>query len=55
MREFVIRTALLVDFLLGVPLFCLLILVSPERYVRALQESPRSIKERILKYRRGEL
>ncbi len=51
MREFVIRTCLLIDFLLAIPVFAALIFVDPERYARTLRESEASIHERILKYR----
>jgi len=54
MREFVVRTCLMLDFLISVPVFVLLIWVDPDRYVTSLEQSGHSIGIKLLKYRRGE-
>jgi hypothetical protein len=51
MREFVVRTCLMIDFLFGIPIFVALIWVKPELYADSLAQSGDSIRERILKYR----
>ena len=53
MREFVVRTCIMLDLLGALPLFLLLIWIDPERYVQSLEASPKSIRERILKYRKS--
>lgn len=53
MREFVVRTCLMLDLLCAVPVFVLLMWHDPEAYVKTLEASGPSIRERILKYRRG--
>lgn len=51
-REFVVRTLLLIDYLVSVPVFALLILVSPERYAASLAASGETIRARVLEYRK---
>jgi hypothetical protein len=53
MREFVVRVRLLIDLLLAVPFFAMLIVIDPESYARTLGDSGRSIRLRIVKYRKS--
>jgi hypothetical protein len=53
MREFAVRARLLIDLLLAVPFFAILILIDPESYARTLGDSEKSIRERIVKYRKS--
>jgi hypothetical protein len=53
MREFVVRTCLLIDLLCALPIFAALIFIDPEKYVSTLEASGDSIRKRILKYRKG--
>lgn len=50
-KGFVLRTCLLIDALASIPVFLLLIFVSPERYAAPLAASGETIRERIEKYR----
>ena len=52
MREFVVRTCLMLDLLFAVPAFVALIWCDPELYARTLAQSEESIRQRILKYRK---
>ncbi len=49
------RARLLAEFLLAVPFFVMLIVVDPEYYARTLGDSERSIRKRVLKYRKANL
>lgn len=51
MKGFVVRTLLLMEALGAIPMFLLLLLVSPERYADSLAASGESIRARIRKYR----
>jgi hypothetical protein len=51
MREFFVRTRLLIDLLIAVPFFAVIIVIDPECYAQTLKDSERSIRKRILKYR----
>jgi hypothetical protein len=53
MRETIVRTRLLIDFLLTIPFFITLIVMDPESYAKTLGDSERSIRDRILKYRKA--
>lgn len=53
MREFVVRTCLMLDFLGAIPIFIALIWIDPERYAQTLATSEKSIREKILKYRKS--
>lgn len=53
MRGFVVRTCLLIDLWVAIPIFTLLILIDPERYVKTLEASGPTIRALILKYRSG--
>jgi hypothetical protein len=55
MREVVVRARLLFEFLLAIPLFILLIVIDPEYYARTLGDSERSIRRRVLRYRKAAL
>jgi hypothetical protein len=55
MREVVVRARLLFEFLLAIPLFILLIVINPEYYARTLGDSERSIRRRVLRYRKAAL
>jgi hypothetical protein len=52
-REFVVRTCLMLDLLGAIPIFITLIWVDPEKYAQTLGCSEKGIRERILKYRSG--
>ncbi|HEY1946084.1 MAG TPA: hypothetical protein VGG97_03705 [Bryobacteraceae bacterium] len=52
MREFVVRIRLFFDLLLAVPFFAMLIFIDPESYARTLGDSEKSIRLRIVKYRK---
>jgi hypothetical protein len=53
-KEFVVRTLLLIDFLGAVPVFGLMILVDPDRYIETLVQSGETIRRRVEKYRGDE-
>jgi hypothetical protein len=53
MRETVVRTRLLIEFLLAIPFFIALIVMDPECYATIMGDSKRSIQRRILKYRKA--
>jgi hypothetical protein len=52
MREFVVRIRLFLDLLFAIPFFAMLIFIDPESYARTLGDSERSIRLRIVKYRK---
>lgn len=51
MKGLVVRTCVLIDFLCAIPVFVLLIFVSPERYADTMAASGRTIRTQISKYR----
>ena len=55
MREFIVRTCLMLDLLCAVPSFIALIWWNPEAYSGVLERSGASVRKHIEKYRKGEL
>lgn len=47
MKGFVVRTCLLIDFLLSIPVFVLLIFVDPNRYAETMAQSGETIRARM--------
>lgn len=52
LKEVVVRMCLMADLLSGLPIFLLLICISPEKYAKTLAASGETINRRIMEYRR---